>query len=668
MSKTYTVVLDPGHGATTNPYPAAKGFYEGTQMFKLMTMLKPKLEKYGIKVLTTRHVVTDDPTLVNRGKLAGTNKADLFISLHSDAVGNGGIQTPTGVSVFYSITDSETNKKFASSLASAVSTLMQTKNRGAQTRIGNGGTDYYGVIRNSAASGCKHAFLIEHGFHTSVSDVQWLINDTNLNKITDVETEVICNYFNIKYNGSDTVTVPDSDTSANDSEKITIYKPLDKYVNAANAMSGDTSLSVGKLAVGTYYIYKIYGTATNLTKTPGVAGSWVVIGDAASPATTVNPDVTETVPEVIDLPYPVKIYENAVDAMNMTNAIKNDNKYSYYPSGKYYIYKKYTNSDSVMNISTKEGIPGAWINQNGGKYDITPDFTVGDIVVFESGTPKYSDGNTIPTLVLAQICSQKSGVVLDIDSNNNVTINGLTKTVPSCHLKLYAKATDKTKQIVEQYNNTKQLEKVTKEDIISVLETRFGNIESLASSNGYKEFIKYMEDIMGDDTEIDQDTGYESIMGKSVLTADQLYNYIKKNNPDFNYVIAYAFIKLGNIYGIRGDIACCQSIVETGWFKFIGSSVSPSQNNFCGLGATGNGAPGCKFETVEIGVEAQLQHLYAYACTQDVPSGRTMYDPRFKYVTRGIAPRWVDLNNRWCTGPDYGEKILSIYKQISMSV
>ena len=80
MSKTYTVVLDPGHGATTNPYPAAKGFYEGTQMFKLMTMLKPKLEKYGIKVLTTRHVVTDDPTLVNRGKLAGTNKADLFIS------------------------------------------------------------------------------------------------------------------------------------------------------------------------------------------------------------------------------------------------------------------------------------------------------------------------------------------------------------------------------------------------------------------------------------------------------------------------------------------------------------------------------------------------------------------------------------------------------------
>lgn len=665
MSKTYTVVLDPGHGATTNPYPAAKGFYEGTQMFKLMTMLKPKLEKQGINVITTRHAVTDDPTLVNRGKLAGTNKADLFISLHSDAIGSGGIQTPTGVSVFYSISDATENKKFATSLASAVSTLMGTKNRGAQTRIGNGGTDYYGVIRNSAASGCKHAFLIEHGFHTSVTDVKWLITDANLNKIAETETKVICDYFGIKYNAT---TSNDSIDNTVKTEKITIYKALDKYVNAANAMSGDTSLSVGKLAAGTYYVYKTYGSATNLTKTAGVAGSWVVIGDASTKDSSVQPDATETEQEVIELPYAVKVYMSSNDAISMTNAVKAEKGYAYYPSGKYYVIKRLTNPTYVLNISTKEKVPGMWINQNGGKYDPIPTFKVGDVVVFDTGTPYFTDGTVVPTSIVAQVCSQKRGIVLDMDDDYNVTIYNVLKPIPACHLKKYANADSSTKLIVEEYEKKKQISKVTKEDIISTLKNRFGDIELLASSDGYKEFIKYMQSIMDDDTSIDTDTGYESILGKSVLTADQLYNYIKKNNPDFNYAIPYAFIKLGEIYGIRGDIACCQSIVETGWFKFIGSSVSPEQNNFCGLGATGNGAAGCKFDTVEIGVEAQLQHLYAYACTQDIPTGRKLYDPRFKYVTRGIAPRWVDLNNRWCTGPDYGEKILAIYKQISLSI
>ena len=172
-----------------------------------------------------------------------------------------------------------------------------------------------------------------------------------------------------------------------------------------------------------------------------------------------------------------------------------------------------------------------------------------------------------------------------------------------------------------------------------------------------------MKNIIDDDTDLNDETDYESIMGASVLTAKQLTAYIQKYNTDFDANIADAFIRLGKIYGLRGDVACCQSILETGWFKFIGSSVDASQHNYCGLGATGNGAAGCKFATVDQGVEAQLQHLYAYACKADIPEGRTLYDPRFRYVTRGIAPRWVDLNLKWCSGSDYGEKILSIYKK-----
>ena len=62
------------------------------------------------------------------------------------------------------------------------------------------------------------------------------------------------------------------------------------------------------------------------------------------------------------------------------------------------------------------------------------------------------------------------------------------------------------------------------------------------------------------------------------------------------------------------------------------------------------------------GVEAHIQHLYAYATTADLPEGCELVDPRFKYVKRGIAPLWKDLNGRWAVpGDGYGESIIADY-------
>ena len=114
------VVLDPGHGPLTNPYPAASGFYEGTQMYKLMLVLKKRLEDHGIQVITTRKQLSDDPALQDRGATAGKNKADLFISLHSDAIGNY-VASAKGVSAYYSIQDPATNKALAAKISAEVS-------------------------------------------------------------------------------------------------------------------------------------------------------------------------------------------------------------------------------------------------------------------------------------------------------------------------------------------------------------------------------------------------------------------------------------------------------------------------------------------------------------------------------------------------------------------
>jgi N-acetylmuramoyl-L-alanine amidase len=156
------------------------------------------------------------------------------------------------------------------------------------------------------------------------------------------------------------------------------------------------------------------------------------------------------------------------------------------------------------------------------------------------------------------------------------------------------------------------------------------------------------------------------IMGASVLTAEQLAAFLIKHNPSPKIncsalELAELFISEGNIEGVRGDIAFMQSLHETGHFRY-GGQVLPEQNNFAGIGATNNSpvGKGAWFDTPQLGVRAQLQHLKAYASKE--PLKQECVDPRFGLVTRGISPNWEDLNGRWAVpGPTYGQSILKLY-------
>lgn len=160
---------------------------------------------------------------------------------------------------------------------------------------------------------------------------------------------------------------------------------------------------------------------------------------------------------------------------------------------------------------------------------------------------------------------------------------------------------------------------------------------------------------------------------------------ILKNNKDFDIEIAKAFFKLGSTYGIDPMMAISQSILETGWFKYQGSAVKPEQHNYCGLGVTSNGVEGGKFDTIDDGVTAQYQHLYAYGTKEALDPDEKILDPRFKYVTRGIAPYWQNLAGRWAVpgydkakydtpqkameaGNTYGQKILTLFKSVEATL
>ncbi len=155
------------------------------------------------------------------------------------------------------------------------------------------------------------------------------------------------------------------------------------------------------------------------------------------------------------------------------------------------------------------------------------------------------------------------------------------------------------------------------------------------------------------------------ILGTHSIDAEQMYQFVASRNPDFPREVAEAFCEVGAIYGVRGDIALCQAIIETGWFRFDnGTAVTPDAHNYCGMGVRRRGDKGCVFGSVREGVTAMIQHLYAYACRHDLPEGEQLLDPRFGYVDRGSAKSWESLSGRWAMNPRYGKDILDMYRRM----
>lgn len=159
-----------------------------------------------------------------------------------------------------------------------------------------------------------------------------------------------------------------------------------------------------------------------------------------------------------------------------------------------------------------------------------------------------------------------------------------------------------------------------------------------------------------------------TILGQAVVDAEAMWRFVSEVNADFPLELARHYYEVGAIYGIRGDIALCQAIIETGWFRFDkGTAVQPHQHNYCGLGVLQRGMKGHSFDTPRDGVTAQIQHLYAYASTSPLPTGEQKLDKRFGLVNRGSALTWEALSGKWAANPRYGSDILRLYERMIAS-
>ncbi len=188
------ICLDAGHYGKYNQSPANKAYYESDMNWKLHNLLKKHLEQYEFEVIQTRSSQAADMELTARGKKA--KGCDLFLSIHSNAVGSG-VREDIDYPVAYVPLNGK-GDKIGKLLADCVADVMGTKQESRiESKKGSTGLDYYGVIRGASAVGVP-GIILEHSFHTNTKAVNWLLKDSNLDKMAKAEAEVIADYFGVK--------------------------------------------------------------------------------------------------------------------------------------------------------------------------------------------------------------------------------------------------------------------------------------------------------------------------------------------------------------------------------------------------------------------------------------------------------------------------------------
>ena len=102
-NKMRKVVLDPGHGVETAGKRSPDGTYlEHEFALDMAKRLKAQLERHGVEVMLTREN-EHDVTLARRVEISNVTNPDLFVSLHSNASGDGTNWTsPDGFGIYTS--------------------------------------------------------------------------------------------------------------------------------------------------------------------------------------------------------------------------------------------------------------------------------------------------------------------------------------------------------------------------------------------------------------------------------------------------------------------------------------------------------------------------------------------------------------------------------------
>lgn len=236
-SNQVIVVLDPGHDSK-HVGAAGNGFHEEVLVLKIGLYAKEALENNydNVKVVMTREdgncpfpnpsssreSVEDN---AKRTQFAASQNADFFVSLHLNSGGasnNGAIILAMNENWIpeYNTYGKKMGNLFLKELGN-----LGLRNGGFIVRDHNDPdhpdenyyedgsvSDYYGILRNAKLNHVP-AIIVEHGFITSTTDIEFFNTDAKLKAVGEADARAIAQYFELGAKGSNKTPVKPTDST-----------------------------------------------------------------------------------------------------------------------------------------------------------------------------------------------------------------------------------------------------------------------------------------------------------------------------------------------------------------------------------------------------------------------------------------------------------------------
>lgn len=192
-----TVCLDPGHGVESpGKCSPDKSYYEHEFALDMARRIQAHLERCGVRVVLTRtdeHCPTgkaDTNDLLKRVAISDAARADLFVSLHSNASGNEW-SSARGLMIYTSAGPETASRNVAAKAVLARMTEGVVKLRGGPLVH-----DIELVVTRKTVA---PAMLIEYGFHTSRTEVALLKNGSYRAKLAEATAKGVCDFLGVAW-------------------------------------------------------------------------------------------------------------------------------------------------------------------------------------------------------------------------------------------------------------------------------------------------------------------------------------------------------------------------------------------------------------------------------------------------------------------------------------
>ena len=188
MSK-HTVCLDPGHGPG-NVNGSPDGTYKEWEFtWDMAQRVKPLLEAQGVGVVLTK-TADNYPSLTERANISNKAKPDCFVSIHTNAYGEGGWSSASGLEIYTSAGPMTAQRNV---LASELVNTFHAA--GVSLRNEPIKHEMYTVLAKTDAP----AALIEYGFHTNKMDTEYLKDSKYRDKLAEATAKGICEFLGVAW-------------------------------------------------------------------------------------------------------------------------------------------------------------------------------------------------------------------------------------------------------------------------------------------------------------------------------------------------------------------------------------------------------------------------------------------------------------------------------------